>query len=474
MKKLFVGPRSVGPHSVAPLLASLLFLGLLVAGLFGAAAFAQPQPIDRIAAVVDEDVVLRSELDRAVANITRQYAGRENQLPPRDVLERQVMERLVLMKLQLARAEQTGVRVTDQEVDSAIASIARQNNVSLDQMRQQLASEGGTFTEFRDSVRDELVIQRLRQRFAQSRISVSEAEIEAALEAQKNAGTQYHLAHILVAMPEGATPEQIQTAKSKIEGIQGLLQRGEMDFSAAAVRYSDSPNALEGGDLGWRSIDEIPAAFASLIKGMKPGDVSAPLRGVSGFQLLKLVEVRDSNQAEAANMVTQVHARHILIRVDDTTSEAAAKAKVDTIAARLKGGAEFTEVARQESQDISSQAKGGDLGWFVPEQYGTQFGMQVSALTDGQTSAPFRTDAGWHIVQRVGTRQTDASEQNLRARISDTIGRRKLEDEWNRYLRELRGEAYFLDMRNGLVTDEQKPSDAKPARDDAKDAPKGG
>lgn len=446
------------------------FLAYLLAAvaLSGAPAFAQqtspgPQPVDRIAAVVDEDVVLRSELDRAVANVTRQYAGRENQLPPHEVLERQVLERLVLMKLQLARAEQTGVRVTDQEVDSAIASIAQQNRLTMDQLRQQAVADGGTFEDFRNSIRDELIVQRLRQRFAQSRISVSEAEIESALAAQKSAGTQYHLAHILVALPEGATPEQIKTARSKIEGVQGLLDRGEMDFGAAAVRYSDSPNALEGGDLGWRSSDEIPAAFASLIKNMKPGDVSAPLRGASGFQLLKLVEVRDEAQAGSANLVTQVHARHILIRITDTTTEAAAKSKIDTIAARLKGGADFAQVAREESQDLNSQAKGGDLGWFVPEQFGTQFGMQVAALSDGQISAPFHTDAGWHIVQRIATRQQDASEDNRRARVSDTIGRRKLEEEWNRYLQEMRGEAYFVDMRNGLPAEQAPPAETKPA-----------
>jgi peptidyl-prolyl cis-trans isomerase SurA len=212
-------------------------------------------------------------------------------------------------------------------------------------------------------------------------------------------------------------------------------------------------------------MDEIPAAFATLIKNMKAGDVSAPLRGASGFQLLKLVEVRDEAQSASASTITQVHVRHILIRMDDTTSEAAAKARIDTIAARLKGGADFAEVARQESQDLNSQAKGGDLGWFVPEVYGSDFGGQIAALADGQVSAPFRTDAGWHIAERLATRQTDAGEENRRARISDTIGRRKLEDEWNRYLQEMRGEAYFLDMRNGLPVDEPaKPAaDAKPA-----------
>jgi peptidyl-prolyl cis-trans isomerase SurA len=407
----------------------------------------QLQPIDRIVAVVDEDVILRSELDRAVANITAQYQGRENQLPPRDVLERQVLERLVLLKLQVARARATGVRVTDQELDQAIGAIAQQNRIGVDQLREQLARDGIGFAEFRNSVREELLTQRLRQRFAQSRVSVSEAEIDAALAAQANAGSQFRLAHILVALPEGATPEQIETAQKKIAGVKNLIDRGEMDFAAAAVRYSDSPNALEGGDLGWRSADEIPNAFAELIRTMQEGQVSAPLRGPSGFQLLKLVDVRDASQA-APQTVTQVQARHILVRVDGDTTNEQAKAKIDTIAARLAGGADFAQLARENSEDPSSQARGGDLGWFVPDQYGPDFAAPLKALEDQQVSKPFRTEAGWHIVQRLGSRQTDIGEQNRRAQISETIGRRKLEDEWNRFLRELRGEAY-VDMRLG-------------------------
>ncbi|MFC0677192.1 peptidylprolyl isomerase [Lysobacter korlensis] len=411
-------------------------------------AFAQQlQPIDRIVAVVNEDVVLRSELDRAVANIAAQYQGRENQLPPRDVLERQVLERLVLLKLQVARAQETGVRITDQELDQAIGAIAAQNRISVDQLREQLARDGIAFAEFRNSVREELLTQRLRQRFAQSRVSVSEAEIDAALASEANAGTQYRLAHILVALPEGATPEQIATAQKKVAGVKGLIDRGEMDFAAAAVRYSDSPNALEGGDLGWRNLDEIPNAFGELIRDMKVGQVSAPLRGPSGFQLLQLVETRDASQA-APQTATQVQARHILVRVDEDTTNEQAKAKIDTLAARVAGGADFAELAREHSEDPSTQGRGGDLGWFAPDQFGPDFAAPVKALSDQQVSKPFRTQAGWHIVQRLGSREADVGAQNRRAQVGETIGRRKLEDEWNRFLRELRGEAY-IDVRTG-------------------------
>jgi len=420
---------------------------VLTAALLSAPVQAQQvQPIDGIAVVVDEDVILQSELDRAVANIRAQYAGRTQQLPPPEVLERQVAERLVLLQLQVARAEATGVRATDQEVDQAIAAIAAQNQVSVEQLRAQLAADGSSPDQFRDSIRDELLVQRLRQRFAQTQISVSDAEVDAALESQQAGGEQFHLAHILVALPEAATPEQIATGKTKIDGIKSLLERGEMNFAAAAVRYSDSPNALEGGDLGWRAANEIPAAFAELVRGMQPGQITDPIRGPSGFQLLQVVETRDASQAGPSN-VTQFQASHILIRIDENTSAEQAQAEAATLHARIVGGADFAELAREHSEDPSSQAKGGDLGWFTQDEFGPDFGGQVAALADGEVSAPFRTQAGWHIVKRTGVRQADVGDDNRRAQVRETIGRRKLEDEWNRFLRELRGEAY-VDYRN--------------------------
>ena len=252
---------------------------LLIAGLLALSAAATPvaaqtlQPLDRIAAVVNEDVVLQSELDRAVRNVLAQYANQPGQLPPRAVLERQVLERLVLVKLQVARAAETGVRVSDADLNNAVNAVAQQNGTTPDGLRQRLEADGMSFIEFRNSLRDEVTIQRLRQSFAQSRVQVSESEVDAALAAEANTGAQYRLAHILVAVPDGASAEQISTGKSKIDGVKVLVDKGELDFSAAAVRYSDSPNALEGGDLGWRSVDEIPTAFVEMLKGMRPGQV---------------------------------------------------------------------------------------------------------------------------------------------------------------------------------------------------------
>jgi len=410
--------------------------------LSGTAAHAQQvQPLDRIVAVVDEDVILQSELELAMGNVLAQYAGREDQLPPREILQRQVLERLVLVHLQTARAAEMGVRVGDEEIDNAISNIAAQNRLTSDQLRQQLASDGMSYDDFRRSLRDELLGQRLRQRFAQTRISVSEAEVDAALAAQT--GEQYHLAHILVALPDGATPEQIATGQQKIDGIKGLIDKGEMAFPAAAVRYSDSPNALEGGDLGWRSLDEIPAAFANTIRTLQKGQVIGPIRGPSGFQLLQLVDTRSTDQA-AAQSVTQYRARHILVRSEG--DDDAAKARIDTLRARIAGGADFAEVAKENSDDTFSKEKGGELGWFTQDQFGPEFGDAVVGLQDGQVSAPFKTQAGWHIVQREETRQTDVTDDNRRAQMRERIGQRKLEDEWNRFLREMRGEAY-VDIR---------------------------
>jgi peptidyl-prolyl cis-trans isomerase SurA len=426
-----------------PLLASLL-----AACLFAGNAFAQSaQPIDRIVAVVNDDVVLQSELDRATQNVLAQYNRQPNgQLPPADILRKQVLERLILLRLQVAQAAQQGIKVSDQDVDAALDNVARQNGMTLDQLRANLAHDGVGFADFRDSIRDEIAVQRLRQRYAQTSISVSDAEVDAAMAAQANSA-QYHLANVLVALPENPTPDQIATAQKKIDGIKGLIDRGEMDFATAAARYSDGQNALEGGDLGWRSSDEIPTAFASMISSMQPGQIIGPIRGPSGFQLIQLVETRDASQAPAASqMATQYEARHILVRVGDKTDDAGAKAKIDTLRARIAGGADFAEVAKENSDDLLTRQTGGELGWFNADAYGPDFGAQLAALKDGEISQPFKTQAGWHIVQREGSRQVNATDENRRAQIRNAIGQRKLEESWARYLNELRGEAY-VDIR---------------------------
>ena len=428
-------------------------LALLVAALMPAAPVALAQstvaiaPVDRIAAVVNEDVILRSELDSALANIRLQYADKANQLPPAEVLERQVLERLILMRLQISRATDSGITATDEDIERAVQGVAQQNSMNVDQLRARLAQDGMSFNEFRNNLRDEILTQKLRQSFAQGRINVSEAEVDAALSsAVAGGGQQFHLAHILINTPDGATPEQLAIAQKKVDGVKDLVERGEMTFAAAAVRYSDSPNALEGGDLGWRGQDEIPPAFAAAIQQMQPGQMIGPIRGPSGFQLLQLVDTR-SQSADAGQQVTQFQARQILVKIDDKTDDNAAKAKAETLAARLAGGADFAKLATESSDDRTTRRRGGDLGWLTADTYGTTYAMQAAALDDNGVSAPFKTDEGWVILQRTGSRQIAAGDDNLRAQVRETIGRRKLEEEWNRFLREMRGEAY-VDVRD--------------------------
>lgn len=401
-------------------------------------------PIDSIVAVVDEDVILRSQLDNAVGNITAQYATRPGQLPPLEVLQKQVLERLILMRLQLARAESAGIRVSDAEVEQAVQSVAQQNQLNPEQLREQLARDGLSYQEFRSSLREELLAQRLRQGYVRSKVTVSDSEVDAALAAGGDNAGQVHVAHLLVALPDGASPEQIATAQQKIEGIKQLLDRGEIDFNAAAIRYSDSPNALDGGDLGWRSLSEIPALFANLLKEMRPGDVTPPLRGPSGFQLLKLVETRD---AQASN-VTEYQARGIMVRKSEVVSSDEARQKIERARARIVAGEDFAKVATEVSDDTLSKNQGGDMGWFQQGAYGSAVGAQIATLADDELSAPFESEAGWHIIKRLGSREQDVTDTLRRNEAREAIARRKSEEEFERFLRQMRSESY-VDIRLG-------------------------
>ncbi len=399
----------------------------------------ETSPVDAIVAVVDEDVILRSELDRAVNTILAQYASQPDQLPPRDVLERQVLDRLVLNRLQITRAQETGIRVSDAELDQAVQSVASRNRLTMDQLRQRLAADGLGYDEFRTTLRDEMVIERLRQRYIQSRVQVSEAEIDQLLAVREVGGPEIRLANIVVAVPDGASADQIATAQTKISGVRDVIVKGELTFSAAAIRYSDAQNALEGGDIGWRAFDAIPPAFAGMLKSMKPGEVSQPVRGPNGFQIVQLVETRDAGQ----QTITEFNAQGLLVRITPTLPAEAARQKVEALHAKLVAGGKFADVARADSDDTLTRADGGDMGWFAINAWGSAIGNQLQALADGQLSQPFQSEVGWHIVQRLGTRQQDVTEQNRRNQAREIIAQRKAEEEFERYLRQLRSEAYF-------------------------------
>lgn len=427
------------------LLARLLALALLPCiPAFSSAQVLPTTPLDSIVAVVEEDVILRSELDQAIHNIRLRYVNRTDQLPPDNVLEKQVLERLVMMRLQLQRASAMGLRVGDVELDQTLARIAQQQSATLEQMRAQLARDGISYQDFRDQVRDEIIVSRLQQNFVQSRVNVSESELDNAMAARGQQQGQVHLGYLLVSLPDGATPEQIELARTKIEGIRKLIEQGEMEFSAAAIRYSDHQTALEGGDMGWRGLDEIPPLFTNALASMVAGDVSEVLRGPSGFSLVRLIEQRD----QAVEMVTEYHARSLLVRTNELVSMNQAHAKIEKLRARILAGEAFEDVAREASDDQITRARGGDMDWFQLNAWGSAVAKAVIGLKDGEVSEPFSSDTGWHLIQRLGSREQDVTRETERNRIRELIVRRKADEEYDRYLRELRDEA-FIDERLG-------------------------
>ncbi|HOV58946.1 MAG TPA: peptidylprolyl isomerase, partial [Rhodanobacteraceae bacterium] len=382
--------------------------------------------------------IVRIALDRAVGQILAQYQRNPAQLPPRNLLEAQVLNRLIMTRLQVARADSTGVRVGDADIDNAVQTIARQNNLSPDQLRASLAQDGISYSEFRRNLHDELMVQRLHQRVAQSSAQVSDAEIDIMLASNSLKTGEVHLAHILIGVPDGASAEQLQAAREKAERVKKEIDGG-MDFTAAAIRYSNASDALEGGDLGWRRFDQVPSMFADLVQGMKPGDSTPALRGPSGFHILKLVGKRDTGP----QMVTEYHARHIMVRMSELVSTDEAQRKVAELRRRLVDGKEdFAKLAKQFSQDPGSANAGGDMGWFAIDAYGPKVAEVLTTLKDEEISQPFQTEAGWHLIQMLGKREQDKTREAQREQARQAIQERKADEEYDNFLRTLRSEAY--------------------------------
>ena len=428
------------------------FSGLLLAlslGFTSNALLAQDQSIgsvDGIAAIVDEDVILNSEVQRAVDNVKAQYATQPQQLPPEDVLRKQVLERLILLRLQVERAKSSGIRISDNDVNQAIQNIANQNKITTEQLRSQLSNEGLSLEEFTNNLKDEMTVQRMRQSYLQSRVQVSETEIDQLLSVREVGGPEIRLANILVGLPDSATPEQIATAQEKINRIKALLDKGEMDFSSAAIRYSDSQNALEGGEIGWRSVDTIPPAFVNILREMKPGDVSNPVRGPSGYQLIKVLETREQQK----QMATQYNALGMMIATKEGDNIEEARQKAEALLARVLAGEDFAKLARENSTAEMNASKGGDMGWFELTQWGQGIANKLIALNDGQLSDVFRSDFGWHFIKRLGTRTQDVTDENRRAQARQLITQRKSEEEYERFIRQLRNDAYVESRLGGI------------------------
>lgn len=397
------------------------------------------QMLDRIVAVVNDDVILQSDLDESVQAIQQQYAGQADKLPPMNVLKRQILNRLILMRLQVQKAQEQGITVSNADVDRAIQGVAQQNKMTPEQLRAAVQQQGSSFAAFRQQLADQITVQRLHQSVVQSSVSVTDTEIDNLLSSPTYKAGEVHLAHIQITIPSGADAAAIQASQAKAEQALAAINGG-MDFNAAAIRYSDAPDALDGGDLGWRRMDEIPAAFADIVEKMKPGQVSPAMRGPTGFHIIKLIGERKGDR----KMVTEVHARQILIKPSALLTSAQAQKKAQDLYNRIVDKHEdFATLAKEYSKDDTTANLGGDMGWFKPDAWGQAIAGKLAELKDGQVSQPFQTEAGWHILKRLGERQSDQTVEIERNEARQTIGNRKAEQVYDDFLRDLRSNAYI-------------------------------
>lgn len=398
------------------------------------------QVLNRIVAVVNDDVILKSELDTAVREISAQLKEKDTPLPPLNVLEKQVLEKLILEHLQLQLAEANGIQIDDITLNNKLQEIAKENGVSLTDFRAVLEREGFDYSNFREDIRHQLTIAKLRQQMVGNRISVSEQEVDnllANLNASQTSNTEYHLAHILIATPDAASEEQIQAARQHAEKIVAKLRAGA-DFTQTAIAESDAPTALEGGDIGWRSAGQLPSLFVDPVKDMHPGDIHDPIRSPSGFHIIKLLEQRGDER----HIVNQTHVRHILLKTDAVHTNEAIKVRMDQLETRLRNGEDFATLAKSNSQDTLSAAKGGDLGWVNPGDLVPKFEEVMNNTASGQISQPFKTEFGWHILQVLGRREHDSTEEYKQSKARQLIRKRKGDEELFLWLRRLRDEAY--------------------------------
>jgi peptidyl-prolyl cis-trans isomerase SurA len=401
----------------------------------------ETQKIDSIVALVDDDIILRSELDLAIKGIVDRIRQQGGDLPPRDLLEKQVLERLIVRRLQLQRAFQTGIRISDTDVDQALMRLSQQNNLTLMQMRQVIEADGEDFAEFRQNIGEEMMTERLRQRVVNGMDPITDTEIEILLASERFNSGEFNISHILIALPEGATPQQISIQESKANNIHQQLEEG-LDFASAAISYSESQEALEGGLVGWRDLNSVPVVFSDAIKNLRAGQVTVPIRSPAGFHIVKVNDYRDRSNV----MSTEYHARHIMIQTNDLVSPRAAMEQIRAIHSELADGGAFEALARKHSDDISSANLGGDMGWFVPQAYGERMEQTLVAMQDGDISEPFQTENGWHIIERLAVREKDVTDEALRNAARNNLRQQKMDIEIERFLQQMRDEA-FVEIR---------------------------
>jgi peptidyl-prolyl cis-trans isomerase SurA len=401
--------------------------------------------IDRVAAVVNDGIVLVSDLDRQQQLISDRLREAGQQLPPSNILRQQVLERLVMQEVQMQRADRLGLKVSDEAVNQALADVATRNKIQFSDMPAALEAQGIDYRAYREEVRREMTLNGLRQRDVYSRIYVSPREVEqcyAKRKASPGDDVEYNLAHILVAVPASATPEQAEERVARAQGVYERARRGE-DFAQLAISYSDAGTALEGGALGWRKGDQLPSFAADAIPRLKPGEVTEPIRTPSGLHIFRLIEARG---VTGSALVSQVHARHILLQTNAVEDDDAVRQKLTQFRDRILKGEGFEAIAAVNSVDPGSAAKGGDLGWVGPGTFAPAFEQQLDALAENEISQPFQTEFGWHIVQLLGRRTYDATDDVLRSRCVAQLRESKADEETEIWMRRLRDEA-FVEIR---------------------------
>jgi len=401
----------------------------------------RPQyPINRIVAVVNDDVIMSSELDTATRAITRQLNEKNTPIPDQAVLDKQVLDKLVLESLQLQLAAVNGITIDDSTLNREIKDLAEQNGVSLTEFRNILERDGYSYQDFREDMRKQLTIMQVRQQMVASQVKVNDQEVDnllATLKTSGNSGVEYHLGHILIEIPEAASPGEIQATETRASNTLRRLRDGA-DFAEVAIAESDSQTALEGGDLGWRSLGQLPAMFLDTVRNMQVGDVSDLIRSSGSFHIIKLLGKRGDER----HLVEQTRVRHILIKPDEVNSEEETRIRIEQLELRLRGGEDFATLALANSQDTLSAAKGGDLGWVNQGDTVPEFEEAMNKLEPGEISKPVKTDYGWHLIQVQERRTHDSTEEYERSKVRNLIRAKKYEEELFLWLRRLRDESY--------------------------------
>lgn len=416
---------------------TLFILTLLAAVILPVGA----ETLDRIVAVVEDDVILERELNQEVSAYLSKVGASKAMLPPEFVLRKQILEHMVIDKLQRQMAARSGIQISDEMLRDSVGKIAASNKMSVDDFKAELSRQGMDYKAFEDNVRNEIIINQLRGREIGARIKVTDAEVNHYLETQSKSGNsisnQYHLGHILISLPEGASAAAIQKAQEKANAIVADLRSGK-DFKQTAIGSSNDDNALKGGDLGWRTINQVPTLFTDIVPGMKEGEVSEPIRSPSGFHIIKMLETENSAQ----HMVTKTKVRHILIKTNELTDDSEAQKRLLALRERIKDGDDFAQLARAHSDDKGSAINGGSLDWVGPGALVPAFEEAMNKLTINEISQPVQTQFGWHMIQVLDRESQDNSDQFKKDKVREEIRKRKIEEETELWLRRLRDEAF--------------------------------